>query len=84
MVGAGALPILLGIFAIVAAFLASVAINAWIDVAFLIAGIGRLVRAAQGERRTRSLGHVLGGSPMPSAVGWWPSTRWPGSWPSRW
>lgn len=60
--GAGVLLIVMGALAILAPFLASVAIGMWIGVAFLVAGIGQIVQAMRTGGWKASLGHTLIGA----------------------
>ena len=60
--GIGVLLVVMGIFAILAPFLASVAINAWIGVAFLLAGIAQVAQSFGRGGWREALGHLLIGA----------------------
>ena len=62
LVGIGVLLVVMGIFAILAPFLASVAINAWIGVAFLLAGIAQVAQSFGRGGWREALGHLLIGA----------------------
>lgn len=62
LVGIGVLLVVMGVFAILAPFLASVAINAWIGVAFLLAGIAQVAQSFGRGGWREALGHLLIGA----------------------
>ncbi|MDF2235406.1 HdeD family acid-resistance protein [Albimonas sp. CAU 1670] len=62
LVGIGLLLIVMGVFAILAPFLASVAINAWIGVAFLLAGIAQVAQSFGKGGWREAIGHLLIGA----------------------
>ncbi|WP_339950127.1 DUF308 domain-containing protein [uncultured Albimonas sp.] len=62
LVGIGVLLVIMGVFAILAPFLASVAINAWIGVAFLLAGIAQVAQSFGKGGWREALGHLLIGA----------------------
>ena len=61
LVGIGVLLVVMGVFAILAPFLASVAINAWIGVAFLLAGIAQVAQSFGRGGWREALGHLSRG-----------------------
>lgn len=62
LVGIGVLLIVMGALAILAPFLASVAINAWIGAAFLLAGVGQVAQSFGRGGWREALGHLLIGA----------------------
>lgn len=60
--GAGAVLIAMGVLAIMAPFFASVAIGAWIGVAFLLAGVGQIAQAFGPGGWREEAGHALVGA----------------------
>ena len=62
LVGIGILLIVMGIFAILAPFVASVAVGAWIGAAFLLAGIGQVAQSFGRGGWREAIGHLLIGA----------------------
>ena len=62
LAGLGILLIVMGVFAIAAPLVASLAVEAWIGVLFLIAGIGQVAHAVSVKGWRPSLGHLAVGA----------------------